>query len=98
MQRTIQFQLNEGCEMTFKTVKKNSNDSSVLVLQTVFRLMQYLGADGKPIEITGKCDANTVYAINTFQTKQRAYGVECGTNGKNDSSFGPKCWSILLGE
>lgn len=84
--------------MTFQTVKLGERGTSVYILQSAFRMLQYLGKDGKIIKITGKCDANTVYAINEFQTKQRAYGIECGTNGKNDGSFGPKCWSILLGE
>lgn len=81
----------------FKTVKKGTSGTCVAVLQACFRAMQYTGADGKPIEITGVCNNNTVYAINTFQTVQRAYGVECGTKGKNDSTFGPSCWKRLLG-
>ena len=72
--------------------------ASVAILQTVFRCLQYVGADGKPIEIDGRCGPDTVYAINHFQTIQRAYGYECGTNGKNDGSFGPACWRRLLGE
>lgn len=81
-----------------KSVKKNSEGTEVYILQAMFRAMQFLGEDGKPIKLTGICDSNTVYAINHFQTVQRAYGYECGTNGKNDSSFGPKCWERLLGE
>lgn len=79
------------------TVKKGSMGVSVVVLQSLFRGMQYIGADGKPLEIDGRCGENTVHAINTFQTVQRAYGYECGTNGKNDGSFGKKCWERLLG-
>lgn len=81
----------------FETVKKGSRGQCVSILQALFRAMQYLGADGKPLELTGVCNANTVYAINTFQTLQRAYGVELGTGGKNDGSFGPKCWERMLG-
>lgn len=81
----------------FSTVKLGSTGTDVYILQSILRCMQYVGSDGKPIDITGKCDNNLVFAINTFQTIQRSYGYECGTNGKNDSSFGKKCWNRLLG-
>ena len=81
----------------FTTVKKGSSGTCVSILQSCLRAMQYLGADGKPLEVTGVCNNNTVYAINTFQTLQRAYGFECGDHGKNDGSFGPSCWARLLG-
>lgn len=81
----------------FSSVKEGSVGTSVIVLQCLFRAMQYLGADGKPLKIDGRCGTNTVYAINHFQTTQRAYGFECGTDGKNDGSFGPSCWERLLG-
>lgn len=81
----------------FSTVKMGSYGTDVTVLQSMLRALQYRGADGKALDITGVCDKNLVYAINAFQEIQRAYGVECGTNGKNDSSFGPACWKRLLG-
>lgn len=81
----------------FSTVKMGSYGTDVTVLQSMLRALQYRGADGKALDITGVCDKNLVYAINTFQEIQRAYGVECGTSGKNDSSFGPACWNRLLG-
>lgn len=81
----------------FSTVRKSSYGTDVTVLQSMLRALQYTGADGKALDITGVCDDHTVKAINDFQTKQRAYGYECGTNGKNDSSFGPACWKRLLG-
>ena len=81
----------------FSTVRKSSYGTDVTVLQSMLRALQYTGADGKALDITGVCDDNLVTAINAFQTKQRAYGCECGTNGKNDSSFGPACWKRLLG-
>ena len=83
--------------MKFETVRKGSRGNDVIVLQAMLRALQYLGADGKAIEIDGYAGANTIYAVNTFQTIQRAYGYECGTNGKNDSTFGPRCWERLLG-
>lgn len=81
----------------FSLVQKGSTGTDVYILQSLFRTLQYTGADGKRIEITGTCENNTVHAINFFQTQQRAYGIECGTNGKNDGQFGQKCWERLLG-
>lgn len=80
--------------MKFKTVKYGSAGTEVHILQTALRMMQYVGADGKPIEIDGVCGNNTVHAINEFQKRQQVYGYPCG-NG--DSSFGEKCWTRLLG-
>lgn len=81
----------------FSTVKKGSKGTDVYVLQTMLRALGMLGADGKPLDIDGSCGNNTVGAINKFQTIQRAYGVELGSNGKNDGSCGPKMWNRLLG-
>lgn len=81
----------------FETVKKGSTGQSVVVLQSMFRALQYLGEDGKLIEIDGHAGNNTVYAINGFQTIQRACGYECGTDGHNDGHFGKACWKRLLG-
>lgn len=82
---------------SFATIKRGSTGTDVVVLQCVLRMLQYVGKDGKPIDIDGKCGINTVFAINTFQTVQRAYGFECGNNGKNDGTFGRACWERLLG-
>lgn len=82
---------------SFATIKRGSTGADVVVLQCALRMLQYVGEDGKPIEIDGKCGGNTVFAINSFQTVQRAYGFECGTNGKNDGTFGQSCWNRLLG-
>lgn len=83
--------------MQFKTVKKGSSGEDVKILQALLRALQYTGLDGKAIEIDGECGSNTVYAINHFQSVQRAYGYECGTKGKNDGTFGARCWARLLG-
>lgn len=79
----------------FTTVKKGKSGADVLVCQTVLSLLHYTGSDGKPIEIDGVCGANTVFAINSFQSNMRAYGYECGSNGKNDGCFGEACWKVL---
>ena len=83
--------------ISFETVKLGSTGCSVYILQSLLRAMQYTDQDNRALDITGTCDSRLVYAINRFQTVQRAYGYECGTNGKNDSSFGPACWRRMLG-
>lgn len=80
------------------TVKKGSKGTDVYVLQSALRMLQFVGSDGKPIDIDGICGDDTVRAINQFQEIQRAYGCECGTAGRNDGCFGPACWKRLLGE
>ena len=81
----------------FSTVRFGSAGLSVFILQSLFRGLQYVGVDGKPIDIDGICGDNTVYAINNFQRTQISYGYQCGTNGKPDGVFGKKCWSRILG-
>lgn len=81
----------------FSVVSKGSTGTDVCILQSMLRALQILGKDKKPIEIDGYCGDNTVYAINQFQSIQRAYGFECGNNGKNDGSCGALMWSRLLG-
>lgn len=83
--------------IAFETVKLGSTGRSVYILQSLLRAMQYTDQDGRALDITGTCDSRLVYAINRFQSIQRAYGYECGTKGKNDSSFGPACWNRILG-
>ena len=81
----------------FSQLKRGSEGTDVYILQALLRALQYTGRDGKPIEIDGNVGTNTVHAINCFQARQRAYGYECGTNGKNDGTFGEACWKRLLG-
>lgn len=81
----------------FDAVKIDSKGVSVYVLQTVLRMLCFLGADGQPLSIDGVSGDNTVFAINTFQSTMRSYGYEVGTNGENDGVFGEKCWKCLLG-
>lgn len=83
--------------MKFSDVKQGSKGTDVMILQALLRALQYVGKDGKPLVIDGQCGINTVYAINEFQTRQRAYGTECGKQGKNTGIFNQLCWSLLLG-
>lgn len=82
---------------TFKDIRLGSLGTDVIVLQSFLRALQFVGEDGKAIDIDGECGVNTVFAINAFQSQQRAYGYECGNRGRNDGVFGQKCWSRLLG-
>lgn len=77
-----------------RTITKGAKGTEVSILQACLRMLQYVGKDGKPISITGTADDNLIYAINTFQRIQGAYGYQCGGG---DSSFGPLCWARLLG-
>lgn len=81
----------------FSTVKEGSTGTDVYICQSLLRALQYVGADHKALDVDGKCGKNTVFAINAFQTQQRAYGYECGSNGQNDGHFGTACWKRILG-
>ena len=80
-----------------KTVILNSKGTHVVALQAILRSQGFVGQDGKPLSIDGHAGDNTIFAINAYQKMLRAYDIECGTNGHNDSSCGPKMWECLLG-
>ena len=79
------------------TVILNSKGTHVYALQAILRSQGFIGQNGKPLSIDGNAGNNTIYAINSYQSMMRAYGIECGTNGHNDSSCGAKMWESLLG-
>lgn len=80
-----------------KTVILNSKGTDVVALQAILRSQGFVGQDGKPLSIDGHAGNNTIFAINSYQKTLRAYDIECGTNGHNDSSCGSKMWECLLG-
>lgn len=82
---------------TFSVVEMGSKGTDVYILQALLRGAGFLNSKNKPIEIDGVAGEDTVYAINSFQTTMRAYGVECGTNGKNDGVCGATMWKVLTG-
>ena len=84
-------------EFTVETVKDGSRGSSTLLCQKILFADGYKGGNGKDLALDGICGANTIYAINSFQTDMRSKGIECGSNGKNDGICGSKCWKYLLG-
>lgn len=77
-------------------VRKGSKGTSVLLLQEILRARGFKGADGKDLALDKSAGNNVVYAINSYQSARRKQGVELGTNGKNDSSCGPKMWADLI--
>lgn len=79
-----------------KTVYKGCKGKNVKLCQKLLVAGGYKGKDGKALEIDGSCGANTVYAINSFQSAMRAKGIECGTDGKDDGICGSACWAALL--
>lgn len=79
-----------------QTVKSGERGTHVLLLQEILRARDFKGKDGNPLKLSWVCDTDTVYAINAYQTLRRKQGVELGTNGKNDSTCGPKMWSDLV--
>lgn len=78
-------------------IKKGSSGAATLACQCLLRASGFVGANGKPLALDAKAGENVVSAINDFQELMRAYGVECGTNGRNDGQFGSACWSAMLG-
>lgn len=70
-----------------KTLKKGSTGNDVTIFESIMKKMGYY---------TGKIDtkfgSGCVAATNAFQKDY----PECGTNGKPDGKFGPKCWSKVL--
>lgn len=76
----------------FEPVKKGDTGTDVYIMQSFLHVLQFTGRDGKPLKIDGTCGDDSVYAINQFQEKQRIFGYECGSNGKNDGIFGRACW------
>ena len=77
-------------------VRKGSKGTSVLLVQEILKARGFKGADGKELALDQHAGDNTIYAINSYQTARRRQGVELGTNGKNDSSCGPKMWADLI--
>ena len=67
-----------------KTLKKGSTGNDVTIFESIMKKMGYY--DGDIDESFGpKC----VDACNAFQKDY----PECGTKGRPDGSFGPKCWA-----
>lgn len=76
----------EEARVKMQTLKKGSTGNHVTIFET---MMKELGYYKGSIDTSfgSKCES----ACNAFQKDY----PECGTNGKPDGSFGPKCWKKL---
>ena len=79
----------------FLPVKYGDKGIHVYLCQLALKMLQFRGEDGIPLKIDGHCGDNTLYAINSFQRTEIAYGFDIGTKGEVDGCFGKGCWSIL---
>ncbi len=70
-----------------KTLKKGSTGNDVTIFESIMKKMGYY--KGK---IDTEFGSGCVSACNEFQEKY----PDCGTNGKPDSKWGPKCWKKAL--
>ena len=86
----------QGNVFVLSDIKVGSKGNKVLLLQEILRARGFKGADGKPLELDREAGANTIYAINSYQSERRKQGVELGTNGKNDGTCGQKMWKDLI--
>lgn len=82
--------LSDGLEeenYKMQTLKRGSEGNDVTIFESIMKKLGYY--NGK---IDTSFGGGCVEACNQFQTKY----PECGTNGKPDGSFGPKCWEKVL--
>lgn len=93
----------EKKETTEKTYKYTTDDvvlgstgNVVLLLQEILKARGFKGANGKALELDREAGANTIYAINSYQSERRRQGVELGSDGKNDGTCGQKMWKDLI--
>lgn len=79
----------EKAEVLYKlnALKYGSTGNDVTIFESIMKKMGYY--DGK---IDTHFGNGCVEACNAFQKDY----PECGTNGKPDNSFGPKCWKKAL--
>lgn len=68
-------------------VKNGSKGNDVKLLQRLLKSNACKGSDGKVLVIDGDCGANTVYAIKTYQAKNRL---------AVDGIAGPATWKSIL--
>lgn len=85
-----------GYMFTVNDVSDGSKGNHVLLLQEILKARGYKGLNNTVLGLDGDCGANTVNAINAYQSDRRKHGVELGTNGKNDSVCGKKMWADLI--
>ncbi len=78
----------------FHDVRKGTQGTDVVVLQSFLRSAMYTGKDGQPLEVDGEAGENTVYAINTFKKLNRVYSID-GSTWEPNGVFDSVCWARL---
>ena len=73
---------------TVSLVRRGNTGASVKLMQTLLRGKGYKGRDKKVLTLDGEAGDNTIYALTSFQKKEKlTVDGECGKN----------TWSKLLG-
>lgn len=68
-------------------VKQGTNSTAAKALQILLGAQGYVGKNGKPLSVDGKCGTNTVFAIGAFQHDN---------NLVEDGKCGPATWLKVL--
>ena len=74
---------------TPETVKAGDKNTSVLLLQEILRARGFKGKTGKALKLTRKADANTIYALKTYQESRKEVLAV-------DGVCGPATWKDLI--
>lgn len=74
---------------TPETVKAGDKNTSVLLLQEILRARGFKGKNGKALKLTWKADANTIYALKTYQESRKEVLAV-------DGVCGPATWKDLI--
>lgn len=74
---------------TPETVKSGDKNTSVLLLQEILRARGFKGKTGKALKLTRKADANTIYALKTYQESRKEVLAV-------DGVCGPATWKDLI--
>lgn len=77
----------EGVKYKMGTLRKGSTGNQVAIFESIMKEMGYYKG-AIDTEFGPQCEA----ACNAFQ----AAHPECGTNGKPDGAWGPKCWNKMF--
>lgn len=72
-----------------ETVKAGDKNTSVLLLQEILRARGFKGKNGKALKLTWTADANTIYALKTYQESRKKV-LEV------DGICGPATWKDLI--
>ena len=74
---------------TPETVKSGDENTSVLLLQEILRARGFKGKTGKALKLTRKADANTIYALKSYQESRKEVLAV-------DGVCGPATWKDLI--